>query len=292
MDTRPVVVITGATNGLGRLAALDLARSGAHLGIVARSQRKVDELRREIEQVAPGTPVDSFIADLTSMRDVRTAGQQIAAFYERIDVLINNAGVHAFSQRITPDGFSEMTAVNYLAPWVLTNTLRDKLVASTPARVVTVASEGARWAGSMDPAHDLTLTTTYGRRQAMTLYFRSKLMDIMFSQELGRRLAGTGVTANCCDPGFNTTGLGRDLPFAGLLERLLHALRIGDPRRGAGIIVRLATDPAFAETTGGYFSVKDAAPLPCPEPGRSNRIQADLWETTASLLDRVVFSAG
>jgi hypothetical protein len=117
-------------------------------------------------------------------------------------------------------------------------------------------------------------------------------MDIMFSQELARRWAGTGVTANCCDPGFNTTGLGRDLPFAGKLERLLHALRIGDPRRGAGIIVRLATDPAFTETTGGYFSVKDAAPLTCPEPGRSNGIQADLWETTADLLDRVVFSAG
>jgi NAD(P)-dependent dehydrogenase (short-subunit alcohol dehydrogenase family) len=292
MDSRPVVVITGATNGLGALAALDLARSGAHLGIVARSQKKVDELRREVEQVAAGTPVDSFIVDLTSLREVRRAGQQIDAFYERIDVLINNAGVHAFSQRLTPDGFSEMTAVNYLAPWVLTNTLRDKLVASAPARVVTVASEGARWAGRIDPDHDLTLTTAYGRRQAMTLYFRSKLMDIMFSQELGSRLAGTGVTANCCDPGFNTTGLGRDLPFAGLLERLLHTLRIGDPRRGAGIIVRLATDPAFAETTGGYFSVKDAAPLPCPEPGRSKRIQAELWETTAALLDRVVFSAG
>jgi NAD(P)-dependent dehydrogenase (short-subunit alcohol dehydrogenase family) len=285
MDSRPVVVITGATNGLGRLAALDLARSGAHLGTVARSQKKVDELRRDIEQVAPGTPVDSFIVDLTSLRDVRRAGQQIDSFYGRIDVLINNAGVHAFSQRITPDGFSEMTAVNYLAPWVLTNALRDKLVASAPARVVTVASGGARLAGAIHPAHDLTLTAAYSTRQAMTLYFRSKLMDIMFSQELGRRLAGTGVTANCCDPGFNTTGLGRELPFAGKLERLLHALRIGDPRRGAGIIVRLATDPAFAGTTSGYFSVKDAAPLPCPEPGRCKRIQADLWEATASLLD-------
>jgi NAD(P)-dependent dehydrogenase (short-subunit alcohol dehydrogenase family) len=187
MDSRPVVVVTGATNGLGRLAALDLARPGARLGIVARSQTKVDELRREIAQVAPGTPVDSFIADLTSLRDVRRAGQQIDLFYERIDVLINNAGVHAFSQRITPDGFSEMTAVNYLAPWVLTNTLRDKLVASAPARVVTVASEGARWAGRIDPANDLTMTAAYGRREAMKLYFRSKLMDIMFSQELGRR---------------------------------------------------------------------------------------------------------
>src|SRR3979490_1022994 len=142
MDTRPVVVITGATNGLGRLAALRLARSGAPRGIVARSQTRVDELRREIAQVAPGTPVDSFIADLTSMRDVRTAGQHIDAFCERIDVLINNAGVHAFAQRITPDGFSEMTAVNYLAPWLLTNTLRDKLVAPAPARGAPAPSHG------------------------------------------------------------------------------------------------------------------------------------------------------
>jgi NAD(P)-dependent dehydrogenase (short-subunit alcohol dehydrogenase family) len=292
MDTRPVVIVTGATNGLGRIAALELARWGAHLGVVARSQAKVDELRREIELVAAGTPVDAFIADLTSLRDVRRAGKEIDARYERIDVLINNAGVHAFSQRITPDGFAEMVAVNYLAPWVLTNTLRDKLVASAPARVVTVASEGARRAGRIDPLPDLTATATYTRREAMTLYFRSKLMDIMFTQELGRRLAGTGVTANCCDPGFNVSGLGRDLPFAGVLERLLRALRIGDPRRGAGIIVRLATDPAFAETTSGYFSVKDAAPLACPEPGRSRRIQADLWETTATLLDGVLSSTG
>jgi NAD(P)-dependent dehydrogenase (short-subunit alcohol dehydrogenase family) len=292
MDTRPVVIVTGATNGLGRIAALELARWGAHLGVVARSQAKVDELRREIELVAAGTPVDAFIADLTSLRDVRRAGKEIDARYERIDVLINNAGVHAFSQRITPDGFAEMVAVNYLAPWVLTNTLRDKLVASAPARVVTVASEGARRAGRIDPLPDLTATATYTRREAMTLYFRSKLMDIMFTQELGRRLAGTGVTANCCDPGFNVSGLGRDLPFAGVLERLLRALRIGDPRRGAGIIVRLATDPAFAETTSGYFSVKEAAPLACPEPGRSRRIQAELWETTATLLDGVLSSTG
>jgi NAD(P)-dependent dehydrogenase (short-subunit alcohol dehydrogenase family) len=175
---------------------------------------------------------------------------------------------------------------------LLTVTLCDKLVASAPARVVTVASERARWAGRIDPVHDLTVTAADGRREAMTLYFRSKVMDIMFSQELGRRLAGTGVTANCCDPGFNTTGLARDLPLAGLLDRLLHGLRIGDPRRGAGIIVRLATDPAFAETTGGYFSVKDAAPLACPEPEHSKGVQTDLWQTTAALLDRVVCSAG
>jgi len=284
-----VVIITGATNGLGRLAALELARQGVHLGVIARSTSKIDELRGEIEEIAPGTRVESFVVDLSLLRDVRRIGQVISARYDRISVLINNAGVHAFSQRVTPEGFAEMVAVNYLAPWILTNTLRDSLVAGAPARVVTVASDAARLhATSITPSHDITLTEDYNRRGSMTLYGRSKLMDIMFSQELARRLAGTGVTANCCNPGFNTSGLGRELPMAGVLNKILTTLRVGDPRRGAAIITRLATDPAFADTTGGYFSVKDAKPLDCPEPGRGADVQRELWDTTATLLDEIL----
>jgi NAD(P)-dependent dehydrogenase (short-subunit alcohol dehydrogenase family) len=170
--------------------------------------------------------------------------------------LINNAGVHAFSQRVTPEGFAEMVAVNYLAPWVLTNTLRDKLMGSAPARVVIVASEAARHSGGITPARDITLTDDYNRRESAALYGRSKLMDIMFTQQLARRLEGADVTANCCESGFNTSGLGRELPFADVLEKVLTRLRVGDPRRGARIITRLATDPAFASTTGGYRNVR------------------------------------
>ncbi|MFD8377754.1 SDR family NAD(P)-dependent oxidoreductase [Streptomyces sp. NPDC059679] len=291
MDTRPVMVITGATNGLGRLVALNLGRRGVALGVIARSEEKAAALRQEIEAAAPGTPVDVFLADLSSLRDVRRVGAEVGARYPRIDVLINNAGLHAFSQRITDEGFSEMTAVNYLAPWVLTATLRDRLLASAPARIVTVASEAARHSGGIDPARDLTLVDAYNRRESSRLYGRTKLMDIMFSQELGRRLAGTGITANCCDPGFNTSGLGRELPLSGVLERTFRLLRVGDPRRGAGIIERLAIDPRFAEVTSGYFSVKDAKPLPCPEPGRSEAIQRDLWERTATLLQDILATA-
>ena len=289
MGNLPVVIITGGTNGLGRLAALELARKGAHLGIIARNQKKVDQLREEIEETAPGTILDSFIADLTSLRDVRKVGKEIDAHYERIDVLINNAGLHAFSQRITADGFAEMMAVNYLAPWVLTNALRDKLVTSAPARVVTVASRASLHSGGINPARDLSLSADYTKRESSVLYGRSKLMDIMFTQELARRLAGTGVTANCCCPGFNTTGLGRELPFARILEKTLRVFRIGDPRRGASIITRLAMDPGFSGTTGGYFSV-DAAPLACPNSGQSKEIQAELWEATASRVEEVLSS--
>ncbi|GLY51526.1 SDR family NAD(P)-dependent oxidoreductase [Lentzea sp. NBRC 102530] len=264
-------VITGATHGLGRLVALDLARRGVDLGVVARNAAKVDELRAAI---GPGVTVTAFVADLSSLREVRRAADAVDAHYDRVDVLINNAGIHAFSPRLTADGLPEMTAVNYLAPWVLTNALRAKLIASS-ARVVTVASEAARQARGIDPATALTSASHYGR---------TKLMDIMFSQELARRLAGTGVTSNCCDPGFNTTGLGRELPFAGVLEKVLHAVRVGDPARGASIITRLATDPVFDGVTGGYFSVRDARPLRCPAPGRDEAVQRALWEATEDLL--------
>jgi NAD(P)-dependent dehydrogenase (short-subunit alcohol dehydrogenase family) len=290
MDHRPVIVMTGATNGLGRLAALDLARRGADLGIVARSEAKTDALRREIHEAAPGTRVEVFLADLAVLRDVRRAGLEIASRCPRIDTLINNAGVHAFSQRITAEGFAEMTAVNYLAPWLLTDILRDRLIASAPARIVTVASEASRHSGGISPGTDLTSTDDYTRRESSRLYGRTKLMDIMFTQELARRLVGTGVSVNCCDPGFNTSGLGRELPFAGPLEKILTRLGVGDPRHGAGIIVRLATDPEFATSTGGYLSVKDASPLICPEPGRDEEIQRELWERTAELLHRAYSS--
>jgi NAD(P)-dependent dehydrogenase (short-subunit alcohol dehydrogenase family) len=284
MNTRPVIVITGATNGIGRFAARDLARGGAHLGLIARSSDKADDLRREIELVAPGTPVDVFLADLSLLADVRHVGQQIDAHYPGIDVLINNAGVHAFSQRVTQEGFAEMTAVNYLAPWVLTDVLRDKLTRSGPARIVTVASRASRQAGNIDPLRDLTGTADFTRRESGRLYGRTKLMDVMFTQELGRQLEGTGVAVTCCCPGFNVTGLGRELPFAGILARILTGLRVGDPRVGAGIVVRLATDPAFAGITGGFFAVEDAKPLECPEAGRGEAVQRALWDATAKLV--------
>jgi NAD(P)-dependent dehydrogenase (short-subunit alcohol dehydrogenase family) len=281
---QPVIVMTGATNGMGRLAALDLARRGARLGVVARSRSKADALRQEIEQVAHGTRVDIFLADLSLLAEVRRAGEEIAANYPRIDVLINNAGLHAFSQRVTSEGYAEMTAVNYLAPWVLTDALRDRLTASAPARIVTVASRASRQARTIDPLKDLTDTADFTRRGSSPRYGRSKLMDMMFTQELGRQLQGTGVAVVCCCPGFNATGLGRELPFAGTLEKILTTLNIGNPQHGADIIVKLATSPEFAASAGGYFAAKTGKPLQCPEIGRGDAVQHALWKATADLV--------
>ncbi|MFF2462481.1 Rossmann-fold NAD(P)-binding domain-containing protein [Streptomyces mirabilis] len=150
--------------------------------------------------------------------------------------------------------------------------------------IVTVASRASLRARTIDPWLDLTDTADFTRVGSSPRYGRSKLMDIMFTQELGRRLQGTGVAVTCCCPGFNATGLGRELPLAGALERALTALGIGNPQHGADIIVKLATDPEFADSTGGYFAARTAKPLQCPEIGRGEAAQRALWEATAELV--------
>jgi short-subunit dehydrogenase len=147
----PTIVITGATSGIGQRAAIALARQGAHLVLTARSQARAEATIAMIEAVAPGARVDAHYGDFTDMASVAALGSEIAARHCRIDALINNAGIHAFKLRITRDGYSEMVAVNYLAPWLLTNILRDTVIRSAPSRIVTVASQASRWAVGFDP---------------------------------------------------------------------------------------------------------------------------------------------
>lgn len=284
MSAPKTIVITGATNGIGRIAAASLAAQGHRLVLLARDEAKAAATRGQLLEASPQATVDFVLADFTRLGTVAAAAQAIAARYPRIDVLINNAGIHAFEQRVTEDGFAEMVSVNYLAPWLLTNILVSRLVASCPSRVVTVASEASRQAKPGNPQDALSDTAPFTRLGSSAIYGRTKLMNIMFSMELARRLTDTGVAANCLDPGFNATGLGRELPFAAPLERLLRRLRIGDPNRGAGIILRLATDAAFKNVSGGYFSVKDAAPLTPVAPGNDTDAQKALWAATQKAL--------
>jgi len=277
----PTVVLTGATSGIGRCTAILLAQQGANLVLTARSQAKADATAAAIEAAAPGRRVDVHFGDFSNLASVAALGREIVSCHSRIDALINNAGIHAFKSRITEDGYAEMVAVNYLAPWLLTNILRETLIRSAPSRIVTVASEASRQATGFDARAALIDKRPFSTRGSSTIYGQTKLMNIMFSVELARRLRETGVTANCLCPGFNVTGLGRELWFAAPLERLLTWLKIGNPERGASIIVRLASDPAFAGVTGGYFSVTDARPLVPVSPGADPEARQALWQATA-----------
>lgn len=278
-------MITGATSGLGRLAAIELAKRGANLVLTARNLERAEAARAEITTAAPGTQVDIFLVDLTSTSDVRRVGKEIAAHYDHIDVLINNAGIHAFEQRITRDGYPEMVMVNYFAPWLLTRELLPSLASTPGARVVIVGSEASRRHGVLRLPNDLTDTEPFTARGSSALYGKSKLLAIMFTLELARRIDDTGVTANCLDPGFNVTGLGRELSFAAPLGKILTRLHIGDPANGAGLIVKLSTDPDFTGRSGGYYTAKGTKHLVPVHPGNDVDLQAQLWTDTERLLD-------
>lgn len=286
MSTFPIAVITGATSGLGQLTAIELARQGKQLVLTAKNEKRAESAGDTIRNAVPDAKIVFYFGDLSLMEDVRRIGNQIKTAYPQINILVNNAGLHGFEQRITKEGFPEMIAVNYLAPWLLTHTLLDSLKASKNARIVNVASEASRNHGVLRLPADLTDTSEFNARSSSVLYGKTKLLDIMFTGELGRQLDGTGVTVNALNPGFNVTGLGRELGFSSVLSKILKALHIGDPRKGADIIVRLSSDPQYQGVTAGYFNVGTGKSIVPVYPGGDSTMQDKLWKVTKCLLEQ------
>ncbi|MFC4304129.1 SDR family NAD(P)-dependent oxidoreductase [Cohnella boryungensis] len=291
MSKKSTAVITGATSGLGQLVAIELARRGFDLVLTARNKGRAEATRKQIEANTASVKVDFFYGDLSLMKDVKRVGSEIAAAYPKIDVLLNNAGIHAFEPRTTPEGFPEMIAVNYLAPWLLTHMIKPSLQNAGKARVVNVASEASRRHGVLKLPEDLTDTTPFTARGSSPIYGKTKLFNIMFTAELARQWADTGISVNALNPGFNVTGLGRELRFASVLERLLKALRLGDPQRGADIITRLITESNYQKVTGGYFNVGTGNPIEPVTPGGDAAMQHKLWNATEELLEQKGFLA-
>ncbi|MEK4059815.1 MULTISPECIES: SDR family NAD(P)-dependent oxidoreductase [unclassified Paenibacillus] len=284
MVNKENVVITGATSGLGQLVALELGKRGFDLILTARSKERAEITRERIMEQVPSANIDFFYGDFSSIKDVSRVGSEIAAEYPKIDVLLNNVGIHAFKPRITPEGLPEMITVNYFAPWILTQILKPSLQNSSHARVVNVASEASRRHGILKLPEDLTDTTPFTARGSSPVYGKTKLLNIMFSAELARQWSGTGISVNALNPGFNVTGLGRELWFAPVLERLLKVLHLGDPRRGTDIITRLIVDPKYLNKTGGYFNVGTGQSIEPVSPGGDAAMQHRLWESTEKIL--------
>lgn len=276
------VVITGATSGIGKAAALELAHRGASLAIVCRNRAKGESTVTEIEQAIPGASVDLVEGDLADLASVHAAAQELRDRYDSIDVLINNAGVHAVVPRLTIDGFDHMLASNYLGPFLLTNLVLDRVTAAPPARVIVVGSEAHRIAGRLDPEHFEDLGD-FGLLRSFRAYGRTKLLDLLFAAELARRLAGTGVTANSLCPGTVATNLyGQMCALRPVVSRI-PLVRTAE--QGARTTVRLACDPALADVTGRYFtSVPGLGLVPPVRARRNAELQRRIWERTAALV--------
>jgi NAD(P)-dependent dehydrogenase (short-subunit alcohol dehydrogenase family) len=270
------VLITGATHGIGLAAAQELARRGANLAIVARTQTRADEAVAHIRQAAPDTAVvDVLLADLASQASVRTLAAGALDRYGRIDVLINNAGAMFATRQITQDGVELTWALNHLAPFLLTTLLLERIKASAPARIVTTTSDAHK--NRLIPFDDLNAEHSY-RSRGFGRYGETKLANILFTLELARRLEGAEVTANCVHPGTVATGFNRNNGplMTGVMKLLRPFSR--NPAQGAETLVWLADSPDVSAETGGYFV--DNRRVTPSRPAQDAETARRLWEVS------------
>jgi NAD(P)-dependent dehydrogenase (short-subunit alcohol dehydrogenase family) len=270
------VLITGGTGGIGKAAAVGLASMGARVGITGRDQARAELAAAAIAKESRNPSVDVFVADMSSQAEVRRLAHDILAAYPRLDVLLNNVGGFWAHRHVTADGLEHTFALNHLAPFLLTNLLLDRLIASAPARVVTVSS-GAQSMGRID-FEDLMGELKYSGSRA---YNQSKLANVMFTYELAKRLEGTGVTSTALHPGLTSTAFSAEDPALSWLVTILRPF-MKSPKRGAETPVYLSSSPEAEGLTGKYFANRKAK-----ESNKSSydtAVTARLWQVSADLV--------
>jgi len=272
-----VVVMTGGTSGIGEVAAARLAGLGARLVLVARDRARGEATLARLRARGPGVAHVAHYADLSLIADTKRVAAEIAAAEPRIDVLINNAGAMFGRRQVTADGLELTFATNHMSYFLLTHGLRERLLASAPARVVNTSSAAHRRA-DLD-FDDLQSTRDY---RGFMAYSRSKLCNILYTRELARRSAGTGVTANCLHPGFVATRFGdASGGFFSYVVRASKKVFAISSEKGAETLVYLASSPEVATISGGYFyQCQLATPTRAAQDDAAAR---RLWAETARL---------
>ena len=271
-----VGVVTGASSGIGLYTALGLARTGMRVVMTGRDRARTEAARRFVTERASGAQVETALADFASLAEVRRLAGEILSRHGRLDLLVNNAGLFSPKFERSADGYEMTFAVNHLAPFLLTNLLLDRLKASAPARIVTVASR-AHYGARIDLAtitgpRDWSILKTYGR---------SKLCNILFTRELAARLQGSGVVATSLHPGVVATTLAQRGGIVDLAWRLRKPFMIS-AEKGAETSLFLATAPDPTPFNGGYVAGKALAR---PDPAaRDDSMARRLWEESARLV--------
>jgi len=277
--TGKTCVVTGANSGIGKETALALAKMGARVVLVCRDQQKGEAAVADIRRDGPSAQRDLLIADMSSFASVRALAAQIREKCPHLDVLINNAGAAVPKRTLSADGIEMTVAGNHLGAALLTLLLLDLLKASAPARIINVSSEAQRRA----PLDMNDLQFERRKYQALAAYGQSKLLMNAFTFELARRLAGTGVTANCLHPGVVRTNIWPSNPPL-LFKIILGVMKpfMLDSKRGAEVTIYLATSPDVTNVTGEYFVKSKVAPS---NPlSRDPKIAAEIWQWTTDMI--------
>ena len=274
------ILITGATSGIGLEAAVALARQGDRLVLVGRDQRKMNAAVDEVKlRAGVAAAPDSWLCDFGSQAQIRTLAAGVLSSYDRLDVLVNNAGLATQRREVTEDGIERTFAVNHLGPFLLTNLLLDLLVKSAPARIVNVASS-EHYDATMDLAD---LGFERGGWGMVKAYRRSKLGNVLFTRALANRLEGKGVTVNAVHPGAVATGIwdcapGWMQPMIWLAKKLI----LISPEKAAKSVVQLASSAEVEGKTGLYFNqLEKKVPSKL---ARDDELAEKLWAESARLV--------
>jgi NAD(P)-dependent dehydrogenase (short-subunit alcohol dehydrogenase family) len=270
-----VALVTGGTSGIGKATAMALSAMGADVVVVGRDPERGERAAAEI-RAQTGGRVDLALADLSSQAEVRNLAEEFKKRYDRLDVLVNNAGLVQSTRTETLDGLETTFATNHLAPFLLTNLLQDLLEKSAPSRVVIVSSEAERW-GNID-FDDLQSKKKY---RGFPVYGMTKLANIMFTYELAERLKGTGVTATCMHPGAVNTRFGTN--NTGPMTILFRAFKplMRTPDQGADTVIWLASSPEVEGLSGRYYS--DRKPIEPKKIANDPAARRRLWEESERL---------
>ena len=274
-----VILVTGSNTGIGKATALGLAGLGATIVASARSEEKGRRAVEEIRHETANPEVHLLVGDLGSLAGVRALAAEFVERWDRLDVLVNNAGVFLSERSETVDGFETTFAVNHLAPFLLTHLLLDRLEASAPSRIVNVASQAH--VGAVLDFDDLGSSRAYS---TMDVYGKSKLANILFTRELARRLEGRGVTANSLHPGVVRSDLGADGDMRGFFRfgwRLIQPFLIS-PARGARTSIYLASSPEVEGVSGEYFD--KCKPSRSSSASKDMDAAARLWRVSAEMV--------
>lgn len=272
------VLITGATDGIGRQAAKEIAAKGATMVLVGRSREKCERTAAEVIAYSENNAVDCLIAELSSMSEVKALADTFLARYDRIDVLVNNAGASFLRHTWTEDGIEKTFALNHLAYFLLTHLLLDVLKSSAPSRIVNTSS-GSAYRGKIH-FNDIHLERFYFVHKA---YAQTKLANVMFTYALARRLEGSGVTANVFHPGLVKTGIFRKVRGVGpAIEWFLtrNAIPVED---GADTLVYLATSPEVEGESGHYYFKREIRET--PESSYDVEAQERLWQLSREMVE-------
>ncbi|HUN78688.1 MAG TPA: SDR family NAD(P)-dependent oxidoreductase [Solirubrobacteraceae bacterium] len=267
-----LVLLTGATRGIGRAAAVALAGECAEVALVGRDPERIAEVAREARAAGGGAAVHEHVADLTLMAEVRRLAEEVRARHERLDVLANNAGALFASRQVTSEGLERTFALNHLAPFLLTALLRDRLAGG---RVVTTASD-AHKSGRLD-LDDLQSERSYA---AMRVYGTTKLCNVLFTRELARR--APELHANCFHPGVVRTGFGKNENGIWRVLTTLGGPFFRSPERGARSLVWLALSPQGGQLDGEY--VEDERVVAPSAAAQDDELARGLWERSAELV--------